>query len=123
MENNNRQRLAIEAKAIVALAFRNGPIEGIHAGTQCPTCSGEASYSRITDAEIKEIMKSGPNPGRRGIHSVVPGARLHDRADAPGDELLVAEAFGAGSLTGGDAEDHVVDFVANGGDGGFAVGD
>ena len=61
MENNNRQRLAIEAKAIVALAFRNGPIEGIHAGTQCPTCSGEASYSRITDAEIKEIMSSAVN--------------------------------------------------------------
>jgi len=29
--------LAAEAKCIVALAFRNGPIEGVHAGKECPT--------------------------------------------------------------------------------------
>jgi len=28
--------LAAEAKSIVALAFRNGPIEGVHAGKECP---------------------------------------------------------------------------------------
>jgi hypothetical protein len=50
--------LAAEAKAIVALAFRNGPIEDVHAGKPCPTCSQDASYSRISDAEMKLIMKN-----------------------------------------------------------------
>jgi hypothetical protein len=50
--------MAREAKAIVALAFRNGPIETIHAGKQCPVCTGIAGYSRITDAEMKAIMKN-----------------------------------------------------------------
>ncbi len=54
----DRQQLAREAKAIVALAFRNGPIENIHAGRPCPTCTGQAGYSRITDAEMKLIMKN-----------------------------------------------------------------
>ena len=46
-----------EAKAIVAMAFRNGPIEDVHAGKTCPTCSGDPEYSRITDPEMKVIMK------------------------------------------------------------------
>jgi hypothetical protein len=50
--------LAEEAKAIVVLAFRNGPIEDIHAGKPCPTCSRDSSYSRISDAEMKQIMKN-----------------------------------------------------------------
>jgi hypothetical protein len=50
-----------EAKAIVALAFRNGPIEDIHSGKVCPTCKGEAGYSRITDAEMKQIMQNAVN--------------------------------------------------------------
>ena len=33
-----------EAKAIV-VAFRNGPIEDLHAGTPCPTCNGKSGYS------------------------------------------------------------------------------
>ena len=51
-------RLAREAKAIVALAFRNGPIEDVHAGKPCPTCCGKRGYSRITDEEIKVIVKN-----------------------------------------------------------------
>lgn len=50
-----------EAKAIVLLAFRNGPIEGIHAGTPCPQCEGKAGFSRITDAEMKSILKTAVN--------------------------------------------------------------
>lgn len=50
--------LVREAKAIVALAFRNGPIEDLHAGMACPTCSGEEGYSHITDAEMKTVMKN-----------------------------------------------------------------
>ncbi len=51
-------RLAREAKAIVALAFRNGPIEDIHAGKPCPTCRGKQGYSRLTDADVKLIMQN-----------------------------------------------------------------
>ena len=54
----DRQQLAREAKAIVALAFRNGPIEDLHAGTCCPTCTGQTGYSRITEEEMKRIMKN-----------------------------------------------------------------
>jgi len=53
--------LALEAKMIAALAFRNGPIEGLHAGTVCPTCSADSDYSRISDEEMKGIMKAAVN--------------------------------------------------------------
>jgi hypothetical protein len=49
--------LAAEAKSLVALAFRNGPIEDVHAGKDCPACAGKTEYSRITQAEMKKIMK------------------------------------------------------------------
>ena len=42
--------IAAEAKALVALAFRNGPIEDLHAGKLCPTCCrrpGVLSYFRM----------------------------------------------------------------------------
>jgi hypothetical protein len=53
-----RNQLAREAKAIVALAFRNGPIEDLHAGKQCPTCFGCTEYSHVTDEEMHFIMKN-----------------------------------------------------------------
>jgi hypothetical protein len=49
--------LAREAKSLVALAFRNGLIESIHAGKECPTCAGKSEYSRITQTEMKTIIK------------------------------------------------------------------
>lgn len=52
------KELAKEARAVVVLAFRNGPIENIHGGKQCPTCGGKVGYSRITDDEMKAIMKN-----------------------------------------------------------------
>jgi hypothetical protein len=57
----DQRDLVREAKAIVALAFRNGPIEDLHAGKPCTACEGEAGYSRISDAEMKVIMKSAVN--------------------------------------------------------------
>ena len=57
----DRQQIAREAKAIVALAFRNGPIENVHAGRECPTCTGNEEYSGITDDEMKAIMKNAVN--------------------------------------------------------------
>ena len=49
--------LAMEAKSLVALAFRNGPIEDIHYGKDCPHCDGRPEYSHITQDEMKNIMK------------------------------------------------------------------
>jgi hypothetical protein len=56
MPKINLQR-AREAKSIVALTFRNGPIEDVHAGKECPTCAGKPEYSHITQEEMKRIMK------------------------------------------------------------------
>jgi hypothetical protein len=50
--------LAAEAKALVALAFRNGPIEDIHAGRPCEICNGRPEFSHISDHEMKTLMKS-----------------------------------------------------------------
>ena len=50
--------IAAEAKALVALAFRNGAIEDLHAGRLCPTCSGQPGFSHISDEEMTTIMKS-----------------------------------------------------------------
>ena len=55
------EAIALEAKMIVVLAFRNGPIEDVHAGAACPTCTGKAEISHITDAEMKGIMKTAVN--------------------------------------------------------------
>jgi hypothetical protein len=53
--------LAIEAKAMVALAFRNGPIEGLHAGRPCPICGDRQDVSHISDDEMKAIMTTAVN--------------------------------------------------------------
>ena len=53
--------IAIEAKAMVALAFRNGPIEALHAGKPCTICSGNPAVSHISDEEMKAMMKSAVN--------------------------------------------------------------
>jgi hypothetical protein len=50
-----------EAKAIVGLAFSNGPIENLHAGKPCPACEGKTGYSRISEAEMRVIMKNAVN--------------------------------------------------------------
>ena len=44
-----------EANAIVAMAFRNGPIEDLHAGKPSELLS-DPELSRITDDEMKTIM-------------------------------------------------------------------
>jgi len=49
--------LAIEAKAITAFAFRNGPIEDLHAGKACAACAGRPEFSHVSDEEMKRIMK------------------------------------------------------------------
>lgn len=54
-------RLARDAKTIALFAFRNGPLENLHAGKACPHCANDSSYSRITDAEMKELMQTAVN--------------------------------------------------------------
>ena len=44
-----------EANAIVAMAFRNGPIEDLHAGASSELLSNP-ELSRITDDEMKTLM-------------------------------------------------------------------
>ena len=44
-----------EANALTAYAFRNGPLENLHAGKSSPL-TADPSLSRITDAEMKELM-------------------------------------------------------------------
>ena len=44
-----------EANALAAYAFRNGPLENLHAGKSSPLTE-DASLSRITQAEMKELM-------------------------------------------------------------------
>jgi hypothetical protein len=55
--------LVREAKAIVALSFRNGPIEDVHAGGPCPVCHGKTEYSHITQDEMKLINEGRSKPG------------------------------------------------------------
>jgi hypothetical protein len=47
--------VAREAKALVALAFRNGPIENAHARKACPNAEVTPGYSHITQAEMRQI--------------------------------------------------------------------
>jgi hypothetical protein len=86
--------LALEAKMIVALAFRNGPIEALHAGKPCPTCSADNGYSRISQEEMKGIMKAAVNTvysllwkrnndSEAYAKSLVLGARYTQRWDDP----------------------------------------
>ena len=86
--------LALEVKMIVALAFRNGPIEALHAGKPCPTFSVDNSYSRISDDEMKGIMKAAvnavysllwmkENDSEAYAESLVLGARYTQRWDDP----------------------------------------
>jgi hypothetical protein len=61
MKMTLNRELAMEAKALVALAFRNGPIEDLHAGTPCMVCCGNPEISHISGEEMKAIMKSAVN--------------------------------------------------------------
>lgn len=60
-DNPDARELAREAKALVALAFRNGPIEDVHAGEPCPACRDKSGVSRISDDQMKLIMKNAVN--------------------------------------------------------------
>lgn len=44
-----------EANALVAWAFRNGPLEGLHAGAPSPLLA-DPNLSRITDDEMRALM-------------------------------------------------------------------
>ena len=86
--------LAAEAKALVALAFRNGPIEDLHAGRPCAACNGNPEISHISDEELKKIMKAAvnkvysllwqrENDSEAYGKSLVLGARYTQRWDDP----------------------------------------
>jgi hypothetical protein len=86
--------LAAETKALVALAFRNGPIEDLHAGRACAACNGNPEISHISDEEMKKIMKAAvnkvysllwqrENDSEAYGKSLVLGARYTQRWDDP----------------------------------------
>ena len=105
---DRRRQLAREAKALVALAFRNGPIEQIHAGLPCPTCAGRDEYSHITDREMKVIMKAAVNHVYQLLvlkeerpadykRQVRFGERYTQRWDEPEEPASWADPAGSGS--------------------------
>lgn len=79
--------LAREAKALTALAFRNGPIEELHAGRTCVACHEKPEFSRISDAEMKRIMKAAVNAMYRLLWQ-----REHD-PDAYAQSLALGERY------------------------------
>ena len=81
----DQRDLVREAKAIVALAFRNGPIEDLHAGRPCPSCEGKAGYSRISDPEMKVIMKNAVNHVYKLLRLKVEDPDLYAREIAFGE--------------------------------------
>ena len=98
--------LALEAKAMVALAFRNGPIEALHAGKPCTVCSGNPAVSHITDEEMKTIMKSAvdtlyrllwqrENDSKHYLENLALGERYTVRWDDP----EIKEPRGRGTST------------------------
>ena len=96
--------LAGEAKALVALAFRNGPIENLHAGRPCPACNGNAEISLITDEEMKGLMKSAVNALYRllWLREYDPGSydeqlALGRRYTLQWDDSELKESIGRGS--------------------------
>lgn len=85
-----KNTLAEEARAIVVLAFRNGPIDDIYTGRPCPTGTEEPNYSRISDLGMRAFMKNAVNrvgsfppsmnaTGSRGRHRLRPQHSLANR--------------------------------------------
>jgi hypothetical protein len=92
--NRLNPELAKEAKALVALAFRNGPIEDVHSGKTYPVCCGSSEYTRIPDDDMKVIMKSAVSADYKLLwnrdhdaeayrKSIEYGVRLTSRWDDP----------------------------------------
>ena len=84
MEKSIDRAVSREAKAIVALAFRNGPIEDLHGGKDCPTCAGKSGYSHITQDEMKTIMKNAVSQVYRLLHLKLQDPQEYDRQIAFG---------------------------------------
>ena len=91
MTTEPQQRdLVREAKAIVALAFRNGPIEDLHAGKPCPACEGRTGYSRISDTEMKVVMKNAVNQVYRLLRLKADDPEGYERQIAYGERCTLS---------------------------------
>ena len=94
MEMTLDHTLALEAKMMVALAFRNGPIEALHEGKACAVCTGNSTFSHISNEEMKAIMKSAvdtlyrllwqrENDSKHYLENLALGERYTARWDEP----------------------------------------
>src|ERR1035438_1810512 len=92
-------------------------------GKSC-ACKGGAGFSLgsplVTPACGRIFSGFSRLLGRRRTFS---SFALRNRADAPGDEFLVSEAFGAGAAAAGHFEQPVEDLLADLLHGGSAIGD
>jgi len=91
-----RPTIEEESRAIVLLAFRNGPIENVHAGrARCSRCT----KSGITDEEMKQINKTAVNrvwmllkmrerQPQRYRACVLYGSRITKNWDPPEEDAL-----------------------------------
>ena len=73
-----------EANAIVAWAFRNGPLEDLHAGKTSPLLEDD-QYRRITDNEMQQLMLSACDQVER---------LLRLKQDNPGEYWLKVMDYG-----------------------------
>src|ERR1041385_1309844 len=94
------QQTAHEAKALVALSFRNGPIEDLHAGRTCPRCAGQLGYSRISDAEMKAVMKSAVDQLYRLLCLKTEDPRMYESEIRRGTAYTTAWDEPAGASSG-----------------------
>lgn len=56
-----KESAAVLAKAMAVVAFRDGPLEDLHAGKACPTCAGKDGVSHISQAQMKRLMQYAVN--------------------------------------------------------------
>lgn len=86
----DQRDLVREAKALVVLAFRNGPIEDLHAGRPCPTCADNRAYARISQDEMKVIMKNAVNHVYRLLRMKVDDPEGYERNMVYGERCTLS---------------------------------
>jgi PRTRC genetic system protein E len=61
LHGHSRSSSCARRKDLTVIAFRNGPLEDLHAGKICPYCNGDQDYSHVTEPEMKQLMQAAVN--------------------------------------------------------------